>query len=175
MCIHLLFLSCLGVHRAVMEERRRLEEEFAQMESHLNDARREQTKMAVALKQCQRTAAVEREQLLASVELEREHLHQELEQNKAKLGSVLAERNLMIVRIFDLLNGPRTDMCSNPIRMLSGQIEGCISATLIRTGTVQKRARLVVLQVLWRKRASLNNRATPPPPPPPPPPLIIRM
>ena len=86
-----------GIERAVLEEREKSQEEFAKMERHLNEARREHSKIAVALQQTKRDAVRERERLVQALELEREHLEAELDACKGKLLSITAERNLLAV------------------------------------------------------------------------------
>jgi coiled-coil alpha-helical rod protein 1 len=88
-----------GIERAVLEEREKSQEEFAKMERHLNEARREHSKIAVALQQTKRDAVRERERLVQALELEREHLEAELDACKGKLLSITAERNLLATAV----------------------------------------------------------------------------
>ena len=92
-------LYAAGIQEALAGERKRTAEEFAAMEEQLNAARREQAKASVALQQSRREAVRERERLLQGMELEREILEGEVEGCKAKLASVMAERNLLVVRM----------------------------------------------------------------------------
>ena len=97
--LQLHFWHAAGIQEALAEERNRTVEEFAAMEEQLNAARREQAKATVALQQSRREAVRERERLVQGMELEREALEGEVEGCKAKLASVMAERNLLVVRI----------------------------------------------------------------------------
>ena len=69
------------------------------MEEQLNAAWWEQAKASVVLQQSHREEVREREYLLQGMELEREILEGEVEGCKAKLASVMAERNLLVVRM----------------------------------------------------------------------------
>lgn len=75
------------------------------MEEQLNAARREQAKASIALQQSRREAVRERERLLQGMELEREALEGEVEACKAKLASVMVERNLLVVRLSGQVEG----------------------------------------------------------------------
>ena len=92
-------LNAAGVQESLVGECKRTTKEFAAMEEQLNAARREQAKASVALQQSRREAVRERKHLLQGKKLEREILEGEVEGCKAKLASVMAERNLLVVRM----------------------------------------------------------------------------
>ena len=96
---HCTYLTYADVQKALLEERGKVKEEFAEMERRMNEVRREHAKMAVMLQQTKRDAIRERERLVRSHELEREQLEEEVDTYKAKLSSITAERNLLAVSI----------------------------------------------------------------------------